>query len=292
MSAYLPLLAVSLCAVLSFVAFSRNHGSFIQVGPAYSPVPATLPSAAYPNTCSSLNGTFLSQAVAFDTDKVSVHHYDLLYEDLLAQFRCRPLKMLEIGLGCDMKYGPGHSLPVWYHYLPHAEIHYLEYDAVCADLHAASIRERYGDRVHIHSGDQANHTDLDRLIQRSGGAFDLIIDDGGHTWHQQHTSLDALMPRALRAGGLYVVEDLITSAPTFTQYASPGDENFVERVLRLQRYMLWEHDRSTMEAALTQHDKVLLDMTRWIVCAPGMCALKKLEDEQIRMGRRFGPAHT
>ena len=43
------------------------------------------------------------------TDKVTGHRYDVMYDFWFAPYRCKKLKLLEIGLGCDMSYGPGKS---------------------------------------------------------------------------------------------------------------------------------------------------------------------------------------
>lgn len=42
--------------------------------------------------------------------------------------------MLEIGLGCDMGYGPGASLKLWHAFLPCAKISFVEYDRCAAAL--------------------------------------------------------------------------------------------------------------------------------------------------------------
>lgn len=40
------------------------------------------------------------------------HHYDYLYDTMLPRYLRQPkVKLLEIGLGCDMHYGEGHSVP-------------------------------------------------------------------------------------------------------------------------------------------------------------------------------------
>src|SRR6185503_20962416 len=86
-------------------------------------------------------------------------------------------------------------------YLPQATIHGL--DVAEAPIPAwPSLR--------AHRGDQASRLHLNRLIERIGADFDLIVDDGGHTMEQQQVSLGFLFPQ-LRPGGLYVIEDLHTS---------------------------------------------------------------------------------
>lgn len=66
----------------------------------------------------------------------------------------------------------------------------------------------------ISVGDQADTTFLDQTIAhiatQTQNQVDLIIDDGGHTMHQQITSFQHLFPK-LKSGGYYVVEDVETS---------------------------------------------------------------------------------
>lgn len=55
---------------------------------------------------------YLKLASQFGTDKVNYHNYDYLYSKYLAPVRYERLRLLEIGLGCNMRYGPGHSFKV------------------------------------------------------------------------------------------------------------------------------------------------------------------------------------
>jgi hypothetical protein len=48
-------------------------------------------------------------------------------------------------------------------------------------------------------------------VEQSGGNFDFIIDDGGHTNEQNFNSFMVLFQKALKPGGQYVIEDLQTS---------------------------------------------------------------------------------
>ncbi|KAG8157639.1 hypothetical protein KVR01_012681 [Diaporthe batatas] len=126
--------------------------------------------------------SFFEIAMAQGTDKVDPHHYEDMYEVYFPPLRHKKLKMLEIGLGCDMAYGPGASYYTWLEYFPNVELYFLEYDA---DL-------------------------LEKFMKEHGKDFDIIIDDGGHTMVQQITSLKYLW-KAIKPGGLYFVEDLQTS---------------------------------------------------------------------------------
>jgi hypothetical protein len=58
--------------------------------------------------------------------------------------------------------------------------------------------------------DQGNSHELQRFVQLSGGNFDIILDDGGHTMQQQITSFTVLFPH-VKSGGMYIIEDLHTS---------------------------------------------------------------------------------
>ena len=113
--------------------------------------------------------------------------------------------MLEIGLGCDMAYGPGASFYTWLEYFPYVDLYYIEYDAACAEKWAANTTE-----ATIFTGDQADPEFLNSFMEEAGTNFDIIIDAGGHRMNQQITSLEVLW-KAVVPGGIYFCEDLQTS---------------------------------------------------------------------------------
>lgn len=270
--AFFPLLLVVVVATLfSIHIFSRYHTRLIF--PALQSPSSSSPSL--PAVCFPANETFLYWAQKFDTDKVSTHHYDLLYEELLAPYRCRPTKVLEIGLGCDMVYGAGHSLYVWLNYFTQLDLHFLEYNGACVEKHRASMKP-----ATIHIGDQANVADLSRV----GDGFDIIIDDGGHRWSQQLTSLDFLIHHALKPGGIYVIEDLLTSGDAaYADYPI----NVAERLARIQHQMMLEYHHATPPLQFTEEDKALLKVVKWISCATGICVLKTYDETDGRLNRRW-----
>ncbi|EMD00584.1 hypothetical protein BAUCODRAFT_175520 [Baudoinia panamericana UAMH 10762] len=149
--------------------------------------------------------SFYEVALSYGTDKVTTHKYHHMYEKYLASLRDRPLKMLEIGLGCDMHYGPGKSFYTWLEYFPRVDLYYIEYDAACVAKWANSTTG-----ATIFSGDQADVAFLNRFMKEAGMDFDIILDDGGHRMTQQITSLNHLW-KAVKPGGLYFCEDLQTS---------------------------------------------------------------------------------
>ncbi|KAM4058029.1 methyltransferase [Hirsutella rhossiliensis] len=153
------------------------------------------------------SASFEQVALKHGTDKVTTHSYQHMYEKYLLPLRSLPLKMLEIGLGCNMDYGPGASYYTWLEYLPNVELYFIEFDALCAN--------KYQDKTanaHVFVGDQADADFLERFAAdtTAHGLFDIVVDDGGHTMEQQMTSLERLWP-IVKPGGLYVIEDLQTS---------------------------------------------------------------------------------
>lgn len=58
------------------------------------------------------------------TDKITSHNYETMYGRLfeLPPGRRNIRKMLEIGLGCNMNYGPGASAHIWRDYFPNTDI--------------------------------------------------------------------------------------------------------------------------------------------------------------------------
>jgi len=140
------------------------------------------------------------------TDKVTTHTYQIMYgKFLLPYYRNNPtMKMLEIGLGCDMNYGPGASIALYKELFPKADLWEAEYDGECVKK---SIKKGELHGVNTLVGDQGNDTVLDSWIEQSGGNFDVVIDDGGHQncqiWHSFKKLWSAVKP-----GGLYFIEDM------------------------------------------------------------------------------------
>lgn len=139
------------------------------------------------------------------TDKVTTHRYQIMYgKFLLPYYHQHPnMKMLEIGLGCDMGYGPGASVNLYKKLFPQAELWEAEYNAACVEKH----RDGMLVGIHLLTGDQGNNEVLDGWIEQSGGQFDVVIDDGGHHNCQIWNSFQKLWP-TVKPGGLYFIEDM------------------------------------------------------------------------------------
>jgi hypothetical protein len=152
----------------------------------------------------------LLNRLGYPTDKVVIgtdygHSYEGMYWTHLTQMTARlhrPPRILEIGLGCFMRHGPGGSAKLWREIFPAGDIHVFEYQRTCGRAWEA---ENPGIAT-VHYGDQSNKTDLLAAVD-SLLPFDLIIDDGSHVSAHQIVSLTTLWPY-LAAGGAYIVEDI------------------------------------------------------------------------------------
>jgi hypothetical protein len=137
-------------------------------------------------------------ALETGTDKASnIHNYTETYATFFAPIRNKPIKFLEIGIA------HGSSARLWDKYFPNAELHFID---ICPEV----FNRNKPARANYHILDQADTNALKEFINRVGGDFDVIIDDGGHEVHQQIISFQALFP-FVRSGGLYIIEDLHTS---------------------------------------------------------------------------------
>jgi hypothetical protein len=180
--------------------------------------------------CMTDSPRFLDVARRHSLDKVSghrhgSHNYDPLYQRFLGPLRCRNgTRVLEIGLGCGMPYGEGHSLSMLLEFLPFAErIVEVDYDAACVERFLQAMLDgppawvkatsqswaAAVARARVESGDETSPADLQRLGAMHG-PFDAVIDDGGHSMKMQITALSTLWPY-VRPGGVLIIEDLHTA---------------------------------------------------------------------------------
>ena len=139
---------------------------------------------------------------------------------LMPYYMAKPnMKLLEIGLGCDMFYGPGASVKVWQNLFPNAQLWEAEYNAACVEK---SKNEGKLDGINTLTGDQMDIHTLDSWIEQSnGGNFDVVIDDGGHKQCHIWTTFQKLWP-LLKPGGLYFIEDLqVSRDAAYNDVSSP-----------------------------------------------------------------------
>jgi hypothetical protein len=138
--------------------------------------------------------------------------YGGLYEVLLQPTRHAFKCLVEIGIGtlipnapssmvgcASADYRPGGSLRAWRDFLPNAQIHGVD---IAPDTQLA-----HEPRITTHVCDSTYSQQTRSLLEQIQPAPDVIIDDGLHTKEAQIATLRNFFP-ALRAGGLYVVEDV------------------------------------------------------------------------------------
>ena len=140
-----------------------------------------------------------------DKDPSILHGYTPYYQELLKDMDVR--KMLEIGIGCPENMGhvegygivPGLNLLMWEEYFQDAEIYGLDINP--------DILVNKG-RIRSFQCDQGSEDSLRAATARTGGEFDLIIDDGSHLPEHQVLTAKVLIPLILKPGGIYIIEDV------------------------------------------------------------------------------------
>lgn len=222
----------------------------------------------------------LASSSSIVSDKVVDHRYQIMYGMFLlpmrAKFRksAKKLKFLEIGLGCNMDYGPGASVHLWRKLFGNsAEIWEAESNSECVNKYRQS-GELNGINVLI--GDQLDFNDLNNWMNISGGHFDVIIDDGGH--HSDHVlnSLSGLWDH-INSGGLYFLEDL--HVQTTKEYKKDGFPAPVSVIQSWIEYLLVTHSKdhppsNVYHAELLQRFPPPKQL-KWIFCQMEACVLAK-----------------
>jgi hypothetical protein len=141
------------------------------------------------------------------------HNYTTIYSQLFEKLSDRPLRIFELGLGTDnvqlvstmgVTGRPGASLRGWRELFPQAQV--FGADIVRDILFTESrIQTFYCDQL---DPDAIHELWAQPALQEE---MDIIIDDGLHTF-AGNTSFLAGSLEHLRAGGYYVVEDILRGA--------------------------------------------------------------------------------
>lgn len=147
------------------------------------------------------------------------HQYTDYYSQLFRHTRSSVLKVFECGLGTNnprlpssmgISGRPGASLRVWRDYFPNATVYGADIDS------EVLFAEK---RIQTFYIDQLNSASILSCWQNVGESdFDLIIDDGLHTF-QADTTLFTHSINKLATSGIYVIEDVLdVSLPLYRDF--------------------------------------------------------------------------
>lgn len=214
------------------------------------------------------------------TDKVSAHTYQIMYGIFLVPMAQKfkedgneKLRILEIGMGCNMFYGPGKSVAVWKRLLGKSgDIWVADNNATCVD---SAVKNNQLQGVNPLSGDQSDRNVLKSWMKNSNGSFDVIIDDGGHSNEMIYTSFDVLFNNALAPGGLYFIEDMQVGrihAPYNGIIMSDLIQAWTEQLIVPNRYV---NGDKRSEALRVKYP--IPPAVKWIFCQAEACVIAKCE---------------
>lgn len=137
-----------------------------------------------------MKNTLLQLAVKHNTDKEWAHNYiSEFYEEAFAPYREKNISLLEIGVQ------NGYSMLMWQEYFTSAKIFGLDVDDK-GFIPLENISYIKGD---AYTEDIANDF--------SDDTFDIIIDDGPHSFNSQIEFLLRYTSK-LKPGGMIVIEDI------------------------------------------------------------------------------------
>lgn len=138
------------------------------------------------------NNNLNHTSCAYGTDKNTVHPYiDQFYERACEPYRDRSIRLLEIGVFS------GASIHLWHEYFQQGTIVGMDSEDRVLPEHRTLPRAQYLFRDAYHPQVFAPET-----------RFDIIIDDGPHTFESQIWALEFYLPY-LAPGGMMVIEDVL-----------------------------------------------------------------------------------
>jgi hypothetical protein len=137
------------------------------------------------------------------------HTYTEIYAEIFSGRRESVLRVFECGIGTNnpilessmgIKGMPGASLRLWKEYFPNAEI-------FGADIDKTILFQ--DNRISTYYVDQLSADSVYELWKSIGnsGEFDLMIDDGLHTFNAAVTLFEGSVSM-LRSNGVYIIEDI------------------------------------------------------------------------------------
>lgn len=147
----------------------------------------------------------------YKTDKGTIgynyHSYTPLYYEKWKNFRFDAKKIFEIGIGGDYPQTDtlhASSLKTLRDFFTNAKIYGI-------DINPDFIKKTPDmENIEVFLCDSSNKNEIESIISKIGGDFDMIIDDGGHDTINQQKTL-SYMFKYVKNNSLYIIEDLHTS---------------------------------------------------------------------------------
>lgn len=140
-------------------------------------------------------GRFIKSNNYFDITKVDLHNYIETYENLFSQYKDKKINFLEIGIY------QGGSMKLWRDYFINANIYGS--DIEYTPLAKKTLENK---NITVFLGDSTNSSST-VLAKLDNEMFDIIIDDGDHSFTAQYKTLLNFFPK-LKKGGMYIIEDI------------------------------------------------------------------------------------
>jgi hypothetical protein len=157
---------------------------------------------------------FFYNKAHLETTKWS-HYFDI-YERHISRFQGKNPTILEIGVR------KGGSLQMWdYYFDGKCYIYGVDINQSCKELESY-----FGSNVTIFIGNQGDRNFLKELKSQLP-PIDILIDDGGHQFHQQINTLEELYP-TINPDGVYICEDTHTSYMKRYHGGYKKEETFIE----------------------------------------------------------------
>ena len=136
--------------------------------------------------------------------------YFTIYEDLFRKFRGKDIIFVEIGIQ------NGGSLEIWKKYFgKNSKIIGVDFNPDCKKFEK--------DNIIVEIGSQSDPEFWDKFFLKYG-MVDIILDDGGHTNHQQIITANSCI-KNIKNDGLLIIEDTHTSY--MEQFNNPSKYSFI-----------------------------------------------------------------
>lgn len=132
------------------------------------------------------------------TDKASEHSYDILYDNILSNYRNKQICLLEIGIW------HGGSALLWQEYFPKGKLVFLDIESRVSSDTWKSINK---DKFDFHLMDAFTNEGFENVKELYPNGFDIIIDDAPHTLESQIFTIQNYT-KLLRKGGILIIEDI------------------------------------------------------------------------------------